>query len=104
MYDNFYCNIDMFYYSIYDLNYMLFIIIIIIIVVASFLLVTILNALTFMPFVSFGTYIFGDKRLQLPLHLSKQIMNGYYLSSTGFKLIRVGLTRHGSSFKDLVVC
>ena len=27
-------------------------------------------------------------------------MNGLYLSSTGFKSIRVGLTLHGSSFKD----
>ena len=26
--------------------------------------------------VFFGTHIFGDKALQLPLHLSKLIMNG----------------------------
>ena len=36
----------------------------------------ILNALTFMSFVSFGTHIFGDKTLQLPVHLPKLIMNG----------------------------
>ena len=46
-----------------------------------------------MYFVSFGTHIFGDKTMQLPVHLSKLIMNGY-LSSTGFKSIRVGLTMH----------
>ena len=27
-------------------------------------------------------------------------MKGYYLSSTGFKSIRAGLTMHGSSFND----
>ena len=46
----------------------------------------------------FGTDIFGDKALQLPLHLSKLIMNGYHSSSIGFKSI--GLTMHGSSFRD----
>ena len=46
----------------------------------------------------FGTEIFGDKALQLPLHLSKLIMNGYHSSSIGFKSI--GLTMHGSSFRD----
>ena len=38
--------------------------------------VFVLNALTFMYFVSFGTHTFGDKTLQLPLNLSKLIMNG----------------------------
>ena len=58
-----------------------------------------------MTFVSFGMHIFGDKTLQLPVHLFKLIMNGSYLSSLG--LIRVGLTMHGSSFKNtfcLVAC
>ena len=43
---------------------------------ASFLCVIILNALTFISFLSFGTYIFRDKTLQLPVHLFKLIMNG----------------------------
>ena len=56
----------------------------------------ILNALTFMPFVFFSEHlILGDNTLELPLHLSKLIMNGYYLSSTEFKSIIVGLTIHG---------
>ena len=59
-----------------------------------------LNALTFTSFVSFGTHIFDDKTLELPVHISKLIINGQYLSSTGFKLIRVGLTMHGSTFED----
>ena len=60
-----------------------------------------------MTFVSFGMHIFGDKTLQLPVHLFKLIMNGSYLSSLGLILIRVGLTMHGSSFKNtfcLVAC
>ena len=32
-------------------------------------------ALTFMPFVSFGTNIFGDKMLQIPVHFLKLINN-----------------------------
>ena len=44
-----------------------------VIVLASSLFVIILNALTFMSFVSFGKYIFGDKTLQLPVHLFKLI-------------------------------
>ena len=52
-----------------------------------------------MCFVFFGIHIFGDKTLQLPLHLSKLIMNGKNLSSTQFKSTRVALTIHGSSFK-----
>ena len=51
-----------------------------------------------MSFVSFGMHIFGDKTLQH--HLSKLIMNVQYLSSTGFKSMRVGLIIHGSSFND----
>ena len=50
-----------------------------IIVLASFVLVKILNTLTFMSFVLFGTQIFVDKssiELQLPLNLSRIIMNG----------------------------
>ena len=35
-----------------------------------------LNALTFMSFIAFGTHIFGDETLELPLHLFKLIMNG----------------------------
>ena len=38
--------------------------------------------------------------MQLLVHLSKLIMNEQYLTSTGFKSIRVGLTIHGSSFKN----
>ena len=37
---------------------------------ASFLFVIILNALKFMSFVPFGTHIFEDKTLQLPVDLS----------------------------------
>ena len=49
-----------------------------------------------MPFVFFSEHlILGDNTLELPLHLSKLIMNGYYLSSTEFKSIIVGLTIHG---------
>ena len=44
-----------------------------------------------MPFVSFGTHIFGDKTSQLPVHLFKSIK---YLSSTAFISITVGLTIH----------
>ena len=46
-----------------------------VIVLASFLFAILLKALTFMSFVSFGTHTFGDKTLQLSLHLSKLIMN-----------------------------
>ena len=53
-----------------------------------------------MYFVSFGTIIFGNKTLQLPVHLSKLIMNEHYLRSTGFKSIRVGLIMHGPLFKN----
>ena len=42
---------------------------------ALFLFSVMLNALTLMSFVSFGTHIFGDKTLQHPVHLLKQIMN-----------------------------
>ena len=49
---------------------------------------------------SFEIHIFGDQTLQLPLYLSKQIMNDYHLNSTGFKSTRIGLTMHGSSFED----
>ena len=44
-------------------------------VLPSFLFVIRLNAFTFMPFAFFGTHIFGDKTLQLSLHLPKLIMN-----------------------------
>ena len=47
-----------------------------VIAIASSLVVIILNALTFMSFISFGTHIFGDKTLQLQVHSSKLIMNG----------------------------
>ena len=67
----------MFYYSIFDLNDMFLLLnlhlqsreICFVIVLASFLFVVMFNALTFMPSVSFGTRIFGDKTLQLPVHL-----------------------------------
>ena len=39
-----------------------------VIALASSLLVIIINALTLMSFVSFGTHIFGDKILQLPVN------------------------------------
>ena len=39
------------------------------IALASSLFVIILNALTFMSFASFGTHIFGEKTLQLTVHL-----------------------------------
>ena len=45
-------------------------------------------------FFFFRTHTFGDKTLQLSLHLSKLIVN------VGFKSIRVGLTKHSSSFND----
>ena len=48
-----------------------------------------------MSFASFGTNIFGDKTLQLPVHLSKTTMNGYCLSSKEFQSVM-----HGSSFND----
>ena len=66
-----------------------------VIVLAYFLFVIIVNALTFMSFASFGTNIFGDKTLQLPVHLSKITMNGYCLSSKEFQSVM-----HGSSFND----
>ena len=53
-----------------------------------------------MFFFCFGTHIFEDKTSQLPLQLFKLNMNGQYLSSTGFKSIKVGLTMQGSSFKN----
>ena len=53
-----------------------------------------------MSFVSFGTHNFGDKTLQIQVHLFKLIMNGEYLSSTGFISTTVGLKMHGSSFKN----
>ena len=71
-----------------------------VIAVASFLFVIILNALTLMFFVSFRRPIFGDKTLQIPLRLSTLIMNGYYLSSTGFKSTRAGLKMHASPIND----
>ena len=71
-----------------------------VIFLASILFVIILNALTFMSFVSFRTHIFGDKTLRVLIHLFKLITNRSYLSSTGFKSIRVGLTVHSSEFKN----
>ena len=53
-----------------------------------------------MSFVSFGTHIFGEKTLHFPIYLFNVIINGWYSSSRGFKSIRVGLTMHGSSFKN----
>ena len=44
-----------------------------------------------MHFASFGTNVLGDKKLQLPLHLSKLTMSG---------IIRVGINMNGSSFID----
>ena len=64
-------------------------------------IIIILNALTFISLNSFGTNIFGDKTLKVLVHLFKLIMNDY-LSSTGFKSIRVCLTMHGSSFQGIV--
>ena len=45
-------------------------------VLASFLFFIILNTLTFTSFVFLETNIFGDKTLQLSLHLTKLIMSG----------------------------
>ena len=53
-----------------------------------------------MSFVSFGTHVFGDKTLQIPLHLFQLVMNGKYLSSIGFISIKLGLNIHGLSFKN----
>ena len=50
-----------------------------------------------MSFVFFGTHIFGDKTLQLQVHLLKLIMNREYLSSTRLH----DLAMHGSSFKNI---
>ena len=74
----------MFYYSIFDLpnSHLQSHEICSVIALASFLFVNILNALIFIKcfniyiYVSFGTYIFGDKRLQLLVHLLKLIMHG----------------------------
>ena len=70
------------------------------IALASSLFVIILNALTFMSFVSFETHIFGDKTLQLPVYLYKLITNGSFLSSVGFISKRVCQIMHGSSFEN----
>ena len=40
------------------------------------------------------------KTLRLPVHSFTLIKNGYHLSSTGFIWVRVGLTMHGTSFKN----
>ena len=53
-----------------------------------------------MSFVSFGRHISRDQTLDFAVHLFKLIMNGSYLSSTGFISIIVGLTMHGSAFKS----
>ena len=56
-----------------------------------------------MSFFLLRTYIFLDEslpELQLLLYLSRLTLNEQYLSSTGFKSTRVGLTMHGSPFKD----
>ena len=71
-----------------------------VILLTSFLFAIILNALVFIFFDSFGIRIFGVKTLLIPLHLSKLIINGQYLSSTGFKSTRVGPTMHDSPFKN----
>ena len=102
-YDNFYIHIDvlLFHYW-FELHVVLLNLhlqshaICFVIFLASILFVIILNALTFMSFVSFRTHIFGDKTLRLLIHLFKLITNRSYLSSTGFKSIRVGLTVHSS--------
>ena len=49
-------------------------------------------------------HIFVDtslKSLQLPLNVSRLIMNGQQLSSIGFKSIKAGLSIHGSLFNDI---
>ena len=51
--------------------------------------------LTFTSFVLLETHIFAGTSLatlQLPLHLSILIMNGWQLSLIGFKSIRLSLT------------
>ena len=49
-----------------------------------------------MSFASFRTHVFGVKTLQLPVYLSKLILN---LSLKGFKSARVGLATDGPSFQ-----
>ena len=73
------------------------------IVLASFLFFIILSTLTFASFILLGTHIFPDKQsteIQPPLHLSKLIMNGLYLSSIQFKSTRKCLIIHGLLFND----
>ena len=53
-------------------------------------------------FVLLGAHIFGDKALQLPVNLSRLIINGLCLSSTGFESIRVDLMMYGLLFKDIL--
>ena len=80
-YDNFYFHMYMFHYSAFVWNYMLYLHelqsheICSFIALASFLFVIILSALTFMSFVSFWRYLFGDKTLELQVHVFKLIMN-----------------------------
>ena len=59
--------------------------------------------LTCTSFVSLETHIFVDTSLaalQLPLDLSRLIMNGWQLSSMGFKPIRLSLTIYGSLLRQ----
>ena len=66
-------------------------------IVVSYHIIKFFNMYVFCFF--WNTY-FGDKALQHPVHLFKLIMNGLYLSSTGFILTRAGLTMHKSSFTN----
>ena len=45
-------------------------------------------------------FFLEEKKLELPLHSFKLIMNEEYLSSIGLKSIRIGLAMHASSFND----
>ena len=80
-YDNFYIPIDIVCFVCFKLHVVLLSLhlqsheICSNIALGSFLLVIILNGLTFMSFVSVGTHIFGEKALKITVHLFKLIMN-----------------------------
>ena len=97
----------MFYFSIFDLSYMLCFWICMynhmkyFLSLFSFIFICYyIKCFKIYVYVSFGKHIFSAMSLKPPVHLSNVIMNGQYLSSAAFKLARVGLTIHGSSFKN----
>ena len=84
MCDNFYIHINMFHYSAFDLKYILCCWICICNPVTCFSLTFICYHIKYCNIYAiclfFGNHIFGDKTLQLLLHLPKLIMNGWYLN------------------------